>query len=200
MIGRLHGILIEKHPPQLLIDVGGVGYEVESSLHTFYCLPEINQSVTLLIHTVIREDAHLLFGFYEAKERSLFRTLIKVNGVGAKLALTILSSMDADEFVRCINEHDTAKLVKIPGIGKKTAERLVIETKDRLTSWSPSGFGETSQLTTLDHLMTNSIDQEAISALISLGYKPQEASKMVNAIDARDLNIQQLIKAALRGC
>src|SRR5688572_2521067 len=135
MIGQLHGIILEKQPPQLLLDVQGVGYEIDAPMSTFYKLPEIGKEITLLTHFVVREDAHHLYGFYSQEERLLFRTLLKVNGVGPRLSLTILSSIDPDEFARCVVSNDTASLVRVPGVGKKTAERLIIEMRDKLSSW-----------------------------------------------------------------
>ena len=135
MIGRLTGTLLAKQPPALLLDVAGVGYELEAPMTTFYTLPAVGETVTLHTHLVVREDAHLLFGFASEDERRLFRALIKVSGVGARLALTILSGVSADEFVRCVQDSDTATLVRLPGIGKKTAERLIVEMRDRLDDW-----------------------------------------------------------------
>lgn len=195
MIGRLKGILLEKQPPQLLIDVNGVGYEVEAPMTTFYKLPEINQEVRLFTHMVVREDAQLLFGFFTEEERRLFRTLIKVNGVGAKVALGILSGIEAQDFANCILNNDTARLIKIPGIGKKTAERLVVEMRDRLDSWeikisaSESAAKQTTAF---------SIESDAISALVSLGYKPQEASRAIAAIEIEGLSSEEIIRLALK--
>ena len=135
MIGRLRGVLAEKQPPLLLLDIQGVGYEVSAPMSTFYQLPAAGETVTLLTHLVVREDAHLLFGFATENERAMFRSLIKVNGVGAKLALTLLSGISASDFARCIRDNDTATLVRLPGVGKKTAERLVVEMRDRLSDW-----------------------------------------------------------------
>ncbi len=135
MIGQIRGIILEKQPPQLLVDVHGVGYEIDAPMSTFYQLPDVGQEVSLFTHFVVREDAHHLYGFYTRDERHLFRTLLKVNGVGPRLALTILSSTAPDEFVRCVLNNDTASLVRLPGIGKKTAERLVIEMRDKLSDW-----------------------------------------------------------------
>ena len=135
MIGRLRGILLEKQPPQLLLDLNGICYELQAPMSTFYRLPEIGQSITLYTHLIVREDAHLLYGFSQEHERTLFRTLIKVSGVGPKSALTILSGIEADAFVRCVMDNDVASLSPLPGIGKKTAERLVVEMRDRLADW-----------------------------------------------------------------
>ncbi len=196
MIGRLRGILAEKQPPLLLIDIGGVGYEVEAPMSTFYQLPETGATVTLHTHLVVREDAHLLFGFASEGERRLFRTLIKVNGVGAKLALTILSGIAADEFARCVQENDTAALVRLPGVGKKTAERLIVEMRDRLADWEGavtlSGAAPVESRGGSDEL------RDAISALVSLGYKPPEASRLVSKVETEGLSSEEIIRAALK--
>lgn len=198
MIGRIHGKIIEKQPPQLLIDVQGVGYEVDAPMSTFYQLPNMGEAVTLHTHLVVREDAHLLFGFATLSERSLFRTLIKINGVGAKLALTILSGMNADEFIACVQDNDAAALVRLPGVGKKTAERLIIELrdklKDRMVEASPAGSLANSDL--LQPVSRPSGD--AVSALIALGYKPQEASRMVRAIDTEGQTTEEIIRLSLQ--
>jgi holliday junction DNA helicase RuvA len=197
MIGRLRGILAEKQPPLLLIDIGGVGYEVEAPMSTFYQLPEVGATVTLHTHLVVREDAHLLFGFASEGERRLFRTLIKVNGVGAKLALTILSGIAADEFARCVQENDTAALVRLPGVGKKTAERLIIEMRDRLADWE--GAVTLPGATPVEAVRTGSDElRDAISALVSLGYKPPEASRLVSKVESEGLSSEDIIRAALK--
>lgn len=204
MIGRLTGKVIEKNPPILVVDVQGVGYEVEVPMNTFYNLPNLHEAITLFTHMIVREDAQFLCGFISDDERRLFRTLIKVNGVGAKLALSILSSVSAQEFARCISENDTKTLVKLPGVGKKTAERLVIEVRDKLKEWLPTSLEieENEQQPTRTHDETS----EATSALIALGYKPQEASMMVQqalsdcALDSSENTISsgELIRAALK--
>ncbi|WP_299176669.1 Holliday junction branch migration protein RuvA [uncultured Neptuniibacter sp.] len=187
MIGRLKGELIEKLPPQLVIDVQGVGYEVEASMNTFYQLPEVGSGVTLFTHFVVREDAQLLYGFYDREERSLFRTLIKANGVGPKLAITILSGISTAEFVRCVNDGDTASLIKLPGVGKKTAERLIVEMKDKIKALGLEISSE-FQLSAADgpdmasFEPVNDARQEAESALIALGYKPVQATKVVEQV------------------
>ncbi|HIJ48241.1 MAG TPA: Holliday junction branch migration protein RuvA, partial [Gammaproteobacteria bacterium] len=135
MIGRLSGVLVERKPPELLVDVGGVGYELEASMSTFYQLPTVGESVVLFTHMVVREDAQLLYGFATESERRMFRALIRVRGVGAKLALAILSGMSAEDFVRSVQDENITALVRLPGVGKKTAERLVLEMKDRLKEW-----------------------------------------------------------------
>lgn len=179
MIGRIAGILIEKQAPELLVDVQGVGYEVQVSLNTFFGLPALGESVTLFTHFVVREDAQQLYGFAESRERELFRTLIKVNGVGPKMALAILSGMTTSEFVHSVQTNNAAMLVKLPGVGKKTAERLIVEMRDRLEHFFDDAPA-TEQTAQPSMLRSDSID-EAESALIALGYKPQEASRMVSA-------------------
>jgi len=195
MIGRLKGILISKQAPALLIDVQGVGYEVNAPMSTFYQLPELGEEIILHTHLIVREDAQLLCGFASENERRMFRALIKINGVGAKLALAILSGMSADEFAGCIHDNDIAGLTRLPGVGKKTAERLIVEMKDRLSDWhdgmdllgSMDGFAQ-----------DGNGEHEAVSALISLGYKPQEASKMVSKLNTENLASEDIIKAALK--
>ena len=151
MIGFLRGKLVHKAPPFLVLDVQGVGYEVEAPMTTFYDLPAINEEIKLHTHLVVREDAHILFGFSTEADRTLFRTLIKVNGVGPKLALTILSGQSAEEFHRCIQDNDTQTLVRLPGVGKKTAERLVIEMRDRLPDLGDSAMTSTDKQVQLHH-------------------------------------------------
>jgi len=198
MIGRLRGTLVEKQPPLLLLDVGGVGYEVEAPMGTFYQLPEIGATVTLHTHLVVREDAHLLFGFATESERRLFRTLIKVNGVGAKLALTILSGINADEFARCVQDNDTAALVRLPGVGKKTAERLIVEMRDRLADWEGAVVLPGTAPAAASEPTTASEMKDAISALVSLGYKPPEASRLVSKVESEGLSSEEIIRAALK--
>jgi Holliday junction DNA helicase RuvA len=195
MIGRLRGVLAEKRPPQLLLDVAGVGYEVEAPMSTFYQLPESGQELVLLIHMVVREDAQLLFGFASESERQFFRALIKVNGVGPRLALTILSGISADEFARAVQDNDTAALVRLPGIGKKTAERLIVEMRDRLGDWQPVATLKPGAESVIAR--PNAV-QDAVSALIALGYKPQEASRLVGQVETEDLASEMIIKAALK--
>ncbi|MFO7594475.1 MAG: Holliday junction branch migration protein RuvA [Pseudomonadota bacterium] len=198
MIGRLRGTLAEKQPPLLLLDVGGVGYEVEAPMGTFYQLPELGATVTLHTHLVVREDAHLLFGFATESERRLFRTLIKVNGVGAKLALTILSGINADEFARCVQDNDTASLVRLPGVGKKTAERLIVEMRDRLADWEGAvALPGTAPAASAEPGTAGEL-KDAISALVSLGYKPPEASRLVNKVESEGLSSEEIIRAALK--
>lgn len=198
MIGRLKGILLEKQPPQLLVDVQGVGYELQAPMSTFYSLPAIGETVTLHIHMVVREDAQLLFAFFSLSERQLFRNLIRINGVGPKLALTILSGVTADEFTRCIMEADSKALTSLPGVGKKTAERLIVELRDRLAKEVDAILpGAKGKLATLKPAGQNPVS-DAVSALVSLGYKAQEASQMVRTVDAEGLSTEAIIKAALQ--
>jgi Holliday junction DNA helicase RuvA len=196
MIGRLRGQLVAKHPPGLLLDVGGVGYELEAPMSTFYTLPELGAQVTLLTHLAIRDDAHVLYGFARETERDLFRALLRVSGVGPRLALAILSGMTAEEFARCVQAGDTAALVRLPGIGKRTAERLVIEMRDRVDHLSP-GQDAPAALTPALSRADRPAD-EAISALIALGYRPAEAQRMIRAVEAPDLSSEELIRAALK--
>lgn len=198
MIGSIRGTLLEKHSPELLVDVGGVGYELLAPLTTFIQLPELGGQVQLYTHLVVREDAHTLYGFASQRERSLFRELIKVNGVGPKLALTILSGIDADEFAQLVRDGDTKALVRLPGIGKKTAERLLIEMRDRLAQWQ--GDTAIAAPATVGTQPRNARLAEAESALVALGYKPQEASRMVAAVDGEAItSSEELIRLALRG-
>jgi Holliday junction DNA helicase RuvA len=195
MIGRLHGVLLEKQPPMILIDVQGVGYELEASMSTFYQLPECGETVTLHTHMVVREDAQLLYGFYALSERLMFRNLIRISGVGPRLAITILSGISAEEFARCIIEGDSKALTRLPGVGKKTAERLVVELKDRLdkeTSIKLPG------LTAKAETQASPVN-DAVSALISLGYKAQQASQMIRALDVEGKSTEEIIRAALQG-
>ena len=196
MIGQIRGILIHKQPPHLLVDVQGVAYEIEAPMTTFYKLPDTSAEVTLFTHLAIRDDAHLLFGFATHNERSLFRTLIKVNGVGAKMALTILSGMEADHFAQCIRDGDADSLVRLPGVGKKTAERLIIEMRDRLKDWELSSVASSTADNTPGRAISQSDD--AVSALIALGYKPQEASRLVFAVATDEMTSEEIIREALK--
>jgi holliday junction DNA helicase RuvA len=188
MIGSLQGVLADKAPPRMLIDVAGVGYEVEAPMSTFYTLPPLGSNVRLRIHHVLREDASLLFGFATEAERSLFRGLLKVSGVGPKLALGVLSGVTAESFQQAVQTDDVAGLTKIPGVGRKTAERLVIEMRDyfRLAPTS-TGAG-----------MIQGASGEAINALIALGYKPAEATRLLDSVSDRAQSTEELIRAALK--
>jgi holliday junction DNA helicase RuvA len=190
MIGQLRGILAEKKPPFLIIDINGVGYEVQASMTTIYALPAVGDKVFLYTHFVVREDAQLLYGFFTERERIVFRTLIKISGVGPKLALAILSGMDVASFVQCIADRDSSRLVKLPGVGKKTAERLIVEMQD--TTFSDIIFSKSP--VTAD----SSAQQDAISALISLGYKAQDANATIRKISIPDADSETLIRLALQ--
>jgi len=194
MIGRLRGVLLEKAPPHLLVDVQGLAYELQASMFSFYRLPAIGQEVILHTHLVVREDAHLLYGFFELQERALFRGLIKVSGVGPKVALAILSGIEPDAFVTSVMQNNTDSLVRIPGIGKKTAERLVVEMRDRLSDWKAESGASISQ-----SVLANDSMQEAMSALIALGYKPAEARQAVAAAAKEHQSSEAIIRHALRG-
>ncbi len=196
MIGRLRGEIALKQAPYLLLEVNGVGYELEAPMSTFYDLPEVGKTVTLFTHLVVREDAHLLYGFAHESERALFRSLLKVSGVGAKMALAILSGMSADAFARCIQNNDTAALTRLPGIGKKTAERLIVEMRDRLDTLGERVVG----LPGAGRAVTAAPDPvaDAVGALIALGYKPPDASRMVRAVDGEGLASEEIIRAALK--
>ncbi len=194
MIGWLNGQIVDKHHSgKLVLDVNGVGYDVETSLNTFFQIEGHDKAVGLHIHTVVREDALLLYGFLEKEERALFRALIKVNGVGPKLAMAILSSISPTEFIQCIHQENSVLLTKLPGIGKKTAERLVVEMRDSIKQ-----FGTPASDPLYKPLNTMRSQDEAISALEALGYKPQEALKVVSKIDDGIKNCEQLIREALQ--
>ncbi|UQY33885.1 Holliday junction branch migration protein RuvA [Pseudomonas fulva] len=199
MIGRLRGTLAEKQPPHLILDVNGLGYELEVPMTTLYRLPPVGEPLTLHTHLVVREDAHLLYGFFEKRERELFRELIRLNGVGPKLALALMSGLEIDELVRCVQAQDTAALVKIPGVGKKTAERLLVELKDRFKAWE--AVPGMAPLVVEPHAggAVSSAENDAVSALISLGYKPQEASRAVSAVKEDGLSSEDMIRRALKG-
>jgi len=195
VIGFLRGRLAAKHPPQLLVDVGGVGYEVEAPMSTFYGLPSVGAEVSLHTHLVVREDAHVLFGFGTERERSLFRELIKVSGVGPRIALGILSGASVEEFHRCVEAEDVASLVRIPGIGRKTAERLVIEMRDRLKALAGPAFTPGGQAAPG---AAASPQSEAFSALVALGYKPAEVTRLLQKVDSSVIATEEIIRHALR--
>lgn len=197
MIGRLRGRLAWKQPPYLLIDAHGVGYELEASLTTFQTLPEVGAEVMLFTHLAVREDAHTLYGFASTAERGLFRNLIRVTGIGPRLALLILSGMSVDLFGRCVREGDAAALTRLPGIGKKTAERLIIEMRDRIGELGlyPAAVAVPGgQIAPPD---ASPVD-DAISALVALGYKLPEASRMVQAVEAEGMTSEAIIRQALQ--
>ncbi len=194
MITHICGLLLSKKAPLLTIDVNGIGYEIHAPMSTFYQLPEVGAKITLLTHFVVREDAQLLFGFFSEQERRLFRALIKVNGVGPKLALTVLSGMETDHFVQCIQTQNAGALTHIPGVGKKTAERLIVEMRDALSQWD-TPIASSSQTELLD---SNQVIQDAIGALVALGYKANDAKNVVSKLHQPDHNNEQLIRLALQ--
>lgn len=186
MIGRLRGIVLEKQPPLVLLEAGGVGYEVHMPMTCFYELPELGQEAIVFTQFVVREDAQLLYGFNDKQERALFRELIKVNGVGPKLALAILSGMSAQQFVSAVEREEITTLIKLPGVGKKTAERLVVEMKDRFKGLNGDLFNNSSEITlpaSAAKAAEIDVEAEAASALVALGYKPQEASRMIGKVE-----------------
>jgi Holliday junction DNA helicase RuvA len=200
MIGRLRGEVIAKHPPQVLIECAGVGYEVEAPMSTFYDLPAVGESVTLVTHLLIRDDAHVLYGFRSEHDRALFRALLRVTGVGAKMALAILSGMDAARFAQCVEQEDIAMLSRLPGIGKKTAQRLVMEMKDRIAELGQGsatsqtlGAERAAAMAAPDDPLT-----DAVSALVALGYKPADANRMARAADDGAKTSEEIIRTALR--
>ena len=198
MIGRISGTLIAKQPPEILVDVGGVGYELQVPMTTLFLLPGLGETVTLVTHHAVREDAHTLYGFATDRDRELFRHLIKVSGVGPKLALTILSGMDGDSFARAVRAGDLTALVALPGVGKKTAERLLVEMRDRLADWM-EGLAGAEALDTPTAAPPSDKLSDAEDALVALGYKPAEAARLVAAVDNDDIvDSEELIRLALR--
>ena len=196
MIGQLRGTLVEKQPPFLILDVHGVGYEIEAPMSTFYDLPAVGQEVLLHTHLAVKDDAHNLFGFGSKLERSLFRSLIRISGIGPKLALALLSGMRPDELIDCIENQDSAQLTRLPGVGRKTAERLVIEMKDRVADFHAiPGSGPRASI---PGAAVDDAVSDAISALVSLGYKPAEASRLVRQIPTEGLPSEQIIRQALQ--
>jgi holliday junction DNA helicase RuvA len=195
MIGSLRGRIVAKTPPQVLLEVGGVGYELEAPMSTFYRLPPIGQDTYLLTHLVVREDAHVLYGFASGEERALFRSLLKVSGVGPKLALALLSGISVEGFVQCVRSQDAATLTKVPGIGRKTAERLLIEMRDRLDGASAAalGGGASAVLGT-----ASGPEGEAFGALVALGYKPNEATRLLKSVGEGAYSTEELIRRALQ--
>jgi holliday junction DNA helicase RuvA len=195
MIGFLRGRLTAKHPPALVIDVGGVGYEIEAPMSTFYGLPAVGTDIHLFTHLVVREDAHILFGFGTERERRLFRELLKVSNVGPKLALSLLSGMSVDNFLMCIEAQDADTLVRIPGVGRKTAERLLIEMRDRIKNLGALP-GVTSGAAVLEP--ASGAHGEAFSALIALGYKPIEVTRLLKIVDPSVQTTEEIIRRALQ--
>ena len=199
MIGRIAGTLLEKNPPSLLVDVHGVGYELEAPMSTFYALPKTGEAVSLLVHMVVREDAMLLFGFGSALERSLFRSLLRVNGVGAKMALAILSGLSPDEFLSCVARKDVAALVRVPGVGKKTAERLLVELQDKVEGIGagalPAGVAAAGATASGEP----SVRAQAEEALAALGYRTAEVKRLLDKHAGGATSVEEMIRAALRG-
>jgi Holliday junction DNA helicase RuvA len=199
MIGRLRGVLAAKQPPYLMIEVQGVGYDLEASLTTFQNLPEVGEEVTLYTHLAVRDDTHALYGFASLTERVLFRNLIKVSGIGAKLALLILSGMTVESFAGCVREGNALALTRLPGVGKKTAERLIVEMRDRIAGIELADSARFSRRPdgTATPAAANPID-DAVSALAALGYKPLDAVKMVNMLNTDGLSSEEIIRLALQ--
>jgi holliday junction DNA helicase RuvA len=193
MIGSVRGRIASKTPPQLMVEVGGVGYEIEAPMSTFFLLPSVGEEVFLLTHLVVREDAHILYGFGTDAERRLFRSLIKVSGVGPKIALALLSGINVETFALCVQNQDIAALTKVPGIGRKTAERLVVEMKDRLGPPSETAFYAVASAPGANP------EAEAFGALVALGYKPAEATRLLKAAGPGTHSTEELIRRALQG-
>lgn len=191
MIGSLHGRIASKAPPQLVVDVGGVGYELEAPMSTFFLLPAVGEDVRLLTHMVVREDAQLLYGFGTEAERRLFRSLLKVSGIGPKIALALLSGISVEGFAHCIQNQDVGALTRVPGIGRKTAERLLIEMKDRLN-------GVESAPGSAPLPSGSSPEAEAFGALVALGYKPAEASRLLKGVEGGTQSTEEMIRRALQ--
>lgn len=195
MIARLTGELVFKQPPFLMIDVNNVSYELQAPMCTFYALPDVGSKVTVLTHMLIREDAHTLYAFMNIYDRALFKELLKVSGIGAKIGLAILSGMDVATFRECVNARNVDSLTCIPGIGQKTAERLIVEMRSRLDSsfWSDAGDGG-GEVTASEE-----VRGQALEALVSLGYKSSDAKRMLKPLDIVGKNIEQVIREALKG-
>lgn len=194
MIGSLRGILVAKAPPQLVLEVGGIGYEIEAPMSTFYTLPPVGRELRLLTHLVVREDAHILYGFATETERQLFRDLLRVTGIGPKLALTILSGSSVESFTQCVLAQDAAALTKIPGVGRKTAERLLVEMRDRVQAAAQANGSALPG----DRAPILGAEAEALSALVALGYKPAEASRLLQGVRAHGASTEDLIRGALQ--
>lgn len=195
MIGHLHGVLAEKRPPFLVIDVGGVGYEVEAPMSTCADLPATGERVRLLTHLVVREDAHVLFGFLTESERRLFRELIRVSKIGPKVALGVLSGISVNDFAACVEEGDSTRLTRLPGIGRKTADRLIVEMRDRLQG---EGFASVGSALAGVSAAPGDVQREAFEALLALGYKSAEATRMLKGVDAEGLDTAEIVRQALR--
>jgi len=197
VIGRIRGLLVEKHPPRVLVECHGVGYEIDAPMSTIWALPELNQEVVLHTQLVVREDAHHLYGFATLAERALFQGLLKVSGIGARMALAVLSGMQVEEFVLCVQRGDTTRLTNLPGIGKKTAERLIVEMRDRVTDWSATAGLPVPNVAVA--APSGEAVADAVSGLIALGYKPQEASRLVHGLDTDGKSSEAIIREVLRG-
>jgi Holliday junction DNA helicase RuvA len=198
MIGFLRGLLVHKDPPHLVVEVSGVGYEVEAPTSTWTRLPDLGQEVQLRTHLVIREDQHLLFGFATEAERRLFRDLLKVSGVGARIGLAILSGISVEGFVRCVQSRDTAALTKVPGVGRKTAERLIVDLRDRIEEMTAAGIGAGVAAHSAEPAVPATPENEVLDALVSLGYKPAEARRMVEQARPASDTTADLLRAALK--
>ena len=196
MIGFLRGKLVVKQPPQLVMDVGSVGYELDAPMSTFYNLPAVGSELSLFTHLVVREDAHILFGFGSDRERRMFRELLKVSGVGPKLALGLLSGISVDSFLLCIEAADADTLVKIPGVGRKTAERLIVEMRDRAKAFGEIAFNVASGAS--PQIAGSGAQAEAFGALVALGYKPVEITRLLKSVDASVTTTEELIRHALK--
>ena len=193
MIGSVRGRVVSKSPPQLTVDVGGLGYELEAPMSTFFLLPAVGEEVRLLTHLVVREDAHILYAFGTEDERRLFRSLIKVTGVGPKIALALLSGISVEAFVRCIQSEDIATLTRVPGIGRKTAERLIVEMRDRLVVPEAALAGASLAAAPATP------ETEAFGALVALGYRPAEATRLLKGVGPGTHSTEELIRRALQG-
>jgi Holliday junction DNA helicase RuvA len=191
MIGAVHGRIASKTPPQLTVDVGGLGYELEVPMSTFFQLPPVGAEVRLLTHLVVREDAHVLYAFATEEERRLFRSLIRVSGVGPKIALALLSGLSVAAFARCVQSEDVAALTRVPGVGRKTAERLIVEMRDRLAPPPPAGAAAVPA--------SDSPEGEAYGALVALGYRPAEATRLLKTVEPGTYTTEELIRRALQG-
>jgi len=202
MIGSLTGIVRDKRPPRLVLDVQGVGYELEAPMTTFYALPELGEHVTVSTHMVVREDAQLLYAFNNRRDRDMFRHLLKVNGVGPRMALAVFSSMTTDDLIACVNAEDSASLTRVPGIGQKTADRLLVDMRGRLDEFDQPADISVPSVTTVNAdgstMNQQSVVHDAVSALVSLGYKPNEASRVIRAIDTEDRRAEDVIREALQ--
>ena len=199
MIGSLHGKLLHKAPPGLMLEVNGVGYEMDAPMSTFVQLPAIGEAAQVFTHLQVREDAHTLYAFASLNDRSLFRALLRVTGVGAKMALAILSGMNAGEFAACVANHDVHTLTRLPGIGKKTAERLMIDMRDRLPILRLGGGPVVTGVAAAGGAVTVDAGAEAVNALIALGYKPHEASRLVRGLNTGGMSVEDIVRAVLKG-